>query len=42
MQADSVAQAALFCSLLLAASMWDIRKRMIPDVLNVLIFVPDC
>lgn len=38
MQADSVAQAALFCCLLLTASVWDLRKRMIPDVLNVLIF----
>ena len=37
MQAEGVAQAALFCCPLLAASVWDIRKRIIPDVLNVLI-----
>jgi leader peptidase (prepilin peptidase)/N-methyltransferase len=48
MQADSVAQAALFCCLLLAYSVWDIRKRIGPDTLNVLIsctglltFTPD-
>lgn len=38
MPADSVAQAALFCCLLLAASVWDIRKRIVPDTLCVLIF----
>lgn len=38
MQADGVAQAALFCCLLLAASVWDIRKRIVPDTLCVLIF----
>jgi leader peptidase (prepilin peptidase)/N-methyltransferase len=38
MQAESVAQAALFCCLLFAASAWDIRKRIVPDTLNVLIF----
>lgn len=38
MQADSVAQAALFCCLLLAASVWDLRKRIVPDTLCVLIF----
>jgi len=38
MQVESVAQAALFCCLLLAASAWDIRKRIVPDTLNVLIF----
>ena len=38
MQADSVAQAAFFCCLLLAASVWDLRKRIVPDTLCVLIF----
>lgn len=38
MQADSVAQAALFCCLLLASSVWDLRKRIVPDTLCVLIF----
>lgn len=38
MPADSVAQAALFCCLLLAASVWDLRKRIVPDTLCVLIF----
>jgi leader peptidase (prepilin peptidase)/N-methyltransferase len=38
MQADGVAQAALFCCLLLAASVWDIRKRIVPDTLCVLVF----
>lgn len=38
MPADSVAQAALFCCLLLAAAVWDIRKRIVPDTLCVLIF----
>jgi leader peptidase (prepilin peptidase)/N-methyltransferase len=37
MQAESVAQAALFCILLSAASTWDIRKRIVPDTLNALI-----
>lgn len=37
MQAESVAQAALFCILLSAASAWDIRKRIVPDTLNALI-----
>jgi leader peptidase (prepilin peptidase)/N-methyltransferase len=37
MQAESVAQAALFCILLSAASAWDIRKRTVPDTLNALI-----
>ena len=31
MQADSIAQAVLFLCLLLAASVWDLRKRIIPD-----------
>jgi leader peptidase (prepilin peptidase)/N-methyltransferase len=38
MQADGVAHAALFCCLLLAASVWDIRKRIVPDTLCALIF----
>lgn len=38
MQADRVAQAALFCCLLLAASVWDLRRRIVPDTLCVLIF----
>lgn len=38
MQADGVAQAALFCCLLVAASVWDIRKRIIPDTLSTLVF----
>ncbi len=38
MQAESIAQAVLFCALLLAASVWDMRKRIIPDTLNALIF----
>ncbi len=37
MQTEGVAQAALFCILLLAASLWDARKRIIPDELNALI-----
>jgi leader peptidase (prepilin peptidase)/N-methyltransferase len=37
MQAESVAQAALFCILLSVASAWDIRKRIVPDTLNALI-----
>jgi len=37
MEAEGVAQAALFCTLLLAASVWDTRKRMIPDELNAMI-----
>lgn len=34
MQANGALQAALFFSLLLAASAWDIRKREIPEWLN--------
>ncbi|WP_449290345.1 prepilin peptidase [Oscillibacter ruminantium] len=37
MQADSIAQAVLFFCLLLAASVWDIRKRIIPDSICLLI-----
>lgn len=33
MQANGIASAVLFCYLLLAASLWDIRKRIIPDSL---------
>lgn len=39
MEADSIAQAMLFFSLLLAASLWDLQKRMIPDILCALIFL---
>jgi leader peptidase (prepilin peptidase)/N-methyltransferase len=38
MQADGVAHAALFCCLHLAASVWDLRKRIVPDMLCALIF----
>ena len=48
MQTECVAQAALLFILLLAASVWDARKRIIPDELNILIlctglltFTPD-
>ncbi len=48
MQTEGVAQAALFFILLLAASLWDLCKRIIPDELNALIlctgmltFTPD-
>ena len=37
MQADSTLQAVLFFCLLLAASVWDLRKRIIPDSLCLLI-----
>ena len=37
MQADSIAQAVLFFCLLLAASVWDLRKRIIPDSICLLI-----
>lgn len=37
MQADSIAQAVLFFCLLLVASVWDIRKRIIPDSICLLI-----
>lgn len=39
MQANSIAQAVLFCCLLVAAAVWDIRKRMIPNSLCLLIFL---
>lgn len=38
MEADGIVQAVLFSFLLLAASVWDIRKRIIPDTLSALIF----
>ncbi|MFT8887599.1 MAG: A24 family peptidase [Ethanoligenens sp.] len=37
MQADNIAQAVLFFCLLLAASVWDLRKRIIPDSICLLI-----
>jgi len=37
MKVEGVAQATLFFFLLLAASVWDIRKRIIPDELNAMI-----
>ena len=39
MQANSIAQAVLFCCLLIVAAVWDIRKRMIPDSICILIFL---
>lgn len=39
MGADSIAQAMLFFSLLLVASLWDIWRRMIPDSLCIFIFL---
>lgn len=39
MEAKSVVATALFCCLLITASVWDIRKREIPDTLNILIFL---
>ena len=37
MQADSIAGAVLFFCLLLAASVWDLRKRIIPDSICLMI-----
>lgn len=37
MQADSIAGAVLFFCLLLAASVWDLRKRIIPDSICMMI-----
>lgn len=37
MQADSTLQAVLFFCLLLAASVWDLRKRIIPDSICLMI-----
>lgn len=39
MQANSIAQAVLFCCLLIVAAVWDIQKRMIPDSICILIFL---
>lgn len=39
MQANSIAQAVLFPCLLIVAAVWDIRKRMIPDSVCILIFL---
>lgn len=39
MQANSIAQAVLFCCLLIVAAVWDMRKRMIPDSICILIFL---
>ena len=37
MEANGIAQAVLFSSLLMAASVWDLRKRIIPDSICLLI-----
>lgn len=37
MEANGIAQAVLFCCLLMAVSAWDIRKRIIPDRICILI-----
>lgn len=37
MEANGIAQAVLFSSLLMAASVWDFRKRIIPDSICILI-----
>ncbi|MEA4822200.1 MAG: A24 family peptidase [Erysipelotrichales bacterium] len=37
MAANSIAQAVLFSCLLMAASVWDLRKRIIPDSICLLI-----
>ena len=37
MEANGIAQAVLFSSLLLAVSVWDLRKRIIPDSICLLI-----
>lgn len=39
MQANSIAQAVLFSCLLVAAAVWDVRKRMIPNSICLLIFL---
>ncbi len=39
MQANGTLQAVLFCSLLIAAAGWDLKKRMIPDGIYILIFL---
>ncbi len=38
MTGSGAAQAALFLCLLILASVWDLRKREIPDTLNTLLF----
>ena len=37
MEANGIAQAVLFSFLLMAASVWDLRKRIIPDSICLLI-----
>ena len=37
MEANGIAQAVLFSCLLMAASVWDLRKRIIPDNICILI-----
>ncbi len=37
MEANGIAQAVLFSFLLIAASIWDLRKRVIPDSICILI-----
>lgn len=39
MKVNSIAQVMLFCCLLFVASVWDVRKRIIPDVLCVVILL---
>lgn len=39
MQANGIASAVMFSCLLMAASLWDIRKRMVPDGICLLIFL---
>ena len=39
MQANSTLQAVLFSCLLVVSAVWDIRKRMIPDSICILIFL---
>ena len=39
MQANSIAQAVLFSCLLVVAAVWDVRKRMIPNSICLLIFL---
>lgn len=39
MEVNSSTQVVLFCCLLIAASVWDVRKRIIPDVLCVAVLL---
>ena len=39
MQANGILQGVLFCSLLIAAAGWDLKKKMIPDSICILIFL---